>query len=154
MVAYVVVIAIFLAAVYAFMDDPHWCSKDGRRFTCRVLPLPDGDPRVAMAREELAALRAAPMMLGAFGMIGRANQTRTRTNRWLECRATIDADDTFQLFIRRGFARRHLGPCRVLGQGDAQRRRVVFVVDGPPQMQLRIPANSSAVATLTALLTR
>jgi hypothetical protein len=97
-------------------------------------------------------MRSQPMLLGAFGSLGRMNQNRVRTNRWLECRASIDADDTLQLFIRRGYGRKHLGPCRVIGQAEPQRKKVVFVVDAPPQFQLRIPAKSRAVATLAALV--
>jgi hypothetical protein len=152
-IAYLVVIGLAGLAVFAFIDDPHWCSKDGRRFLCRVLPMPDGDVRLAMAREDLDAMRSRPMLFGTFGSLGRTDEHRLRTNRWLECRASIDADDTLQLFIRRGYGRKHLGPCRVIGRGEPHRNKVVFVIDAPPQFQMRIPAKSRAVATLAALIT-
>jgi hypothetical protein len=103
--------------------EPHWAAKDGTRFICRGQLV---DPRGTDA--------------------GRDHEYRV-----------IVRDDGTLLAGRRSLIRIDPQPWRVIGRApQAPRRRVVFVLRGGHpdglMLALRLPASSSAVKVLDALV--
>jgi hypothetical protein len=134
--------------------EPHWCSKDGRRFTCRVRPVRT-DLSTRAEAERHAADRQALSMANLLG--GAWNPGRSaRATGWREARAFVDADDgTVQLVTRVGALRRPLAPARLLARGaEPRNRRWVYVVDTEPMRELRVPVSSRAVPGLDDLVER
>lgn len=116
--------------------EPHWCSRDGRRFVARVLPLDSGNV-------------ATP-----DGPLG---------GRWREVRVRIDPDTSVMLRGRGLFGARIAGEFDLRGrQGPDRRRRMTYVLSPrDPQSRtdtpgaliaMRIPATSRATAHLDARL--
>ena len=132
-------------------NDGHTCSRDGLRFTCKVQPLDTGDRTITQAHLELRTLRPSSMFsMGGMGAMS-GGGVGGRQRGWGEARCTI-GDGGVHLLVRRGLSRHVLGPCRVLGRGADEDKRTVFVVDGPPMYQLRVPSSSACVAQLSELI--
>lgn len=152
----VLTLAIAVAVVVGLLvllrrNDGHTCSRDGLRFTCRVQPLDTGDRTIEQAHLELRTLRPSSMFsMGGMGATG-GGGLGGRQRGWGEARCTI-GDGGVHLLVRRGLTRRVLGPCRVLGRGADEGKRTVFVVEGPPMYQLRVPSSSACVAHLSELI--
>jgi len=156
-VADVVTLMIALAVVVGLVvllrrNDGHSCSRDGLRFTCRVQLVDAGDRTLAQAHLELRTLRPSSMFsMGGMGAAMGGGGPGGRQRGWGEARCTI-GDGGIHLLVRRGLARQVLGPCRVLGRRADEGKRTVFVVDGPPMYQLRVPSDSPCVAHLSELI--
>jgi hypothetical protein len=104
--------------------EPHWVSKDGQQFTCRVAELhPErgevgswSQARVAVTGDEALTVAVKPKLFRRTG-----SQTPIR------------------LF-------------RVEGRADSDRQGlVVYLLKGEVQMALRVPKRSRAVATLDGI---
>ena len=104
--------------------EPHWVSKDGQQFTCRVAELypergevgPWSEARVAINGDNGVTVAVKPKLLRLPGH-----------------RSPI------RLF-------------RVAGRADSDRKGlVVYLLTGEQQMALRVPKRSRAVATLDEL---
>lgn len=145
-VAFVAVLALLIWLGWRY--EPHWCAKDGRRFTARTRPLvTDADLR-ADANRTINDARGS--MLGLFGGY---RQSGSLARQWRDARVFVD-DDTVQIITRVGALRRPLPPARVVAKGESTSRRVVYLVDGDPMRELRIPVDSRAVPVLDELVER
>lgn len=130
--------------------EPHWCSKDGTRFTARVRVLQTDDRLRQDARREME--RPTSAFGSMFGSAARANNPGVLSYRWREAKAFVD-DDRLQLIARQGPVRRPLPPARVLARGDEPvHGRWVYLLDTEPMRELRVPVKSRAVASLDRLL--
>ena len=134
--------------------EPHYASKDGHRFSCRVRPLVTEHQRYLDAQRTALDTRPSPMLLGTFG--GRPTGSSSLATRWRDARAVVDmADDRVQLVTRVGPVRRPLAPARVVARSDApQNRRWVYVIDTEPLRELRVPVSSRSVPVLNELVAR
>jgi hypothetical protein len=104
--------------------EPHWVSKDGQQFTCRVA--------------ELHPER---------GEVGAWTQARVAVNG--DARLTVAMKP--RLFRLPG-TRSPIRMFRVEGRTDSDRSGlVVYLLSGEDQMALRVPKRSRAVATLDEL---
>jgi hypothetical protein len=100
--------------------EPHWASKDGRAFLCRVQELgPDGGPTSGWF-EARAKVMGQKVALKA--------RLLTRTSADWDSRTVL-----------------HRAP-----DGDAP--FAVYLLDGDPEILLRVPSDSGAVAVLDALV--
>jgi len=104
--------------------EPHWVSKDGQQFTCRVAELypergevgPWSEARVAINGDNGVTVAVKPKLL------------------------------------RRPGHRSPIRLFRVAGRADSDRQGlVVYLLTGEQQMALRVPKRSRAVATLDEL---
>ena len=105
--------------------EPHWVSKDGQQFTCRVAELspergevgPWSEARVAINGDDALTVAVKPKLLRLPGH------------------------------------RSPIRVLRVAGRADSDRKGlVVYMLTGPEaQMALRIPKRSRAIATLDEL---
>ena len=104
--------------------EPHWVSKDGRQFTCRVADIVPGkgevggwvEARVAATGDDALTVAVKPK------------------------------------FIRVSWTRTPIRVMRVQGRADSDGSRlVVYLLTGETQMALRVPKRSRAVATLDKL---
>ena len=104
--------------------EPHWVSKDGQQFTCRVAELfpergevgPWSEARVAINGDDGLTVAVKPKLLRLPGH-----------------------RNPIQLF-------------RVAGRADSDRKGlVVYLLKGEKQMALRLPKRSRAVAMLDEL---
>ena len=105
--------------------EPHWVSKDGQQFTCRVAELypdrgevgPWSEARVAINGDDALTVAVKPKLLRLPGH------------------------------------RSPIRVLRVAGRADSDRKGlVVYMLTGPDaQMALRIPKRSRAIATLDEL---
>lgn len=130
--------------------EPHWCAKDGKRFTARTRALVTDRHLRADATRNLASPRAT--MFGAFGGSGAGPTGAGR--QWRDARVFVD-DDVVQLITRVGPLRRPLPPAKVIARGQStNRRRAVYLIDGDPMRELRVPTSSRAVAVLDELVAR
>jgi hypothetical protein len=133
--------------------EPHWCAKDGRRFTARTRPLITDDHLRADARRSLES--PAPSMFGMFGALGGGGRSSSMARQWRDARVFVDDDDTVQLITRVGAIRRPLPPVKVIGKGEStSKHRVVYLIGGDPLRELRVPATSRAVPVLDELVAR
>ena len=126
-----VLLVLFLAGCVLLLwlsrrIEPHWVSKDGQQFTCRVADLapergevgPWSEARVAINGDDAVTVAVKP-----------------------------------KLFRRPG-ARTPIRIMRVRGRADSDRPGlVVYLLTGETQMALRVPRRSRAVATLDHLST-
>jgi hypothetical protein len=113
--------------VLAFRMEPHWVSKDGASFTCRVREVrEDTAEQVGRWRDRHAHVEGGRLRLG-----GRV---------------------TLRSFGDR--SRQHLSPpIDVLGRApDPPKRFAVYLLGGSPQQVLRVPVKSRAVAILDGLV--
>jgi hypothetical protein len=100
--------------------EPHWTSKDGRAFLCRVQELgPDGGP----------------------------------TSGWYEARAKVMGESV----LLKGRLLTHRSapwdPRTVLHRApDGDSPFAVYLLDGDPELLLRVPSHSAAVRVLDDLL--
>lgn len=149
-VGFVAGLAALVWVTYQY--EPHWSSKDGRRFTCRVRALQTDQRLQAEARMHLDQRLTISSLLGGGG--GGRSGPGAVAARWRDARATVD-DGALLLVARVGPLRRPLGPVRVLARGDAPvRRRWVYVVETTPLRELRVPVRSRAVPHLDQLVAR
>lgn len=104
--------------------EPHWVSKDGQQFTCRVAELypdrgevgPWSEARVAINGDDGLTVAVKPKLLRLPGH------------------------------------RSPIRVFRVVGRADSDRKGlVVYLLKGEQQMALRLPKRSRAVATLDEL---
>lgn len=137
--------------------EPHWCSKDAQRFTARTRPVLTGSHLPPSSGPTLESGRAA--LMGAFsggggGGGGRGSSSSAFAQRWRDARVFVDGD-RIQLVTRVGALRRPLPPARVVARSDTQHhRRAVYLIDGDPLREIRIPTSSRAVAVLDELAAR
>jgi hypothetical protein len=113
--------------VVAFRMEPHWVSKDGASFTCRVREVrEDTDEQVGRWRDRHAHVEGRRLRLG-----GRV---------------------TLRSFGDR--SRQHLSaPIDVLGRApDAPKRFAIYLLGDSPPKVLRVPAKSRAVPILDGLV--
>lgn len=104
--------------------EPHWVSKDGQQFTCRVADLSYergevgrwNEARVAVTGDDALTVAVKPRLLR---MPGSRQPIRLM---WVKGRADSDSS-----------------------------RMIVYLVTGEQEMALRVPRKSRAVATLDAL---
>ena len=120
---------VVLAGLYflAFRMEPHWVSKDGMSFTCRVREVrDDNDQQVGRWRDRHAFVERGSLRLG-----GRV---------------------TLRSFGER--SRQHLGPpIDVLGRAPERSSRfAVYLLASDPTMVLRVPSKSRAVPILDSLV--
>jgi len=151
LIAFVVLVGGLLWLAYRF--EPHWCAKDGQRFTVRVRVLQTDDRIRQDARQDLARPRAAlGSILGGSAAGSRAGGPGALSYRWREGKAFVD-DGRLQVITRVGPTRRALAPARVLAKADTPvHGRLVYLIDTVPMRELRVPVTSRAVASLDALL--
>jgi len=104
--------------------EPHWVSKDGQQFTCRVAELfPDR------------------------GEVGPWSEARVAING--DDGLTVAVKPKF---LRLPGHRSPIRVCRVVGRADSDRKGlVVYLLKGEQQMALRLPKRSRAVAMLDEL---
>jgi hypothetical protein len=120
---------VVLGGMYllAIRMEPHWVSKDGSAFTCRVREIrPDTDELVGRWRDRHAIVERGQLRLG-----GRV---------------------TLRSFNDRN--RHHLSPTvPVLGRAPGTKERLaMYVLASDPPMVLRVPAKSRAVPILDSLV--
>lgn len=151
LIAFVVVVGGLCWLAYRF--EPHWCSKDGQRFTVRVRVLQTEHRLQQEARQDLARPGAAlGSILGGSTAASRTSGPGALSYRWREGKAFVD-DGRLQVITRVGPTRRALAPARVLAKADTQvQGRLVYLIDTLPMRELRVPVSSRAVASLDALL--
>jgi hypothetical protein len=125
--------------------EPHWVSRDGRVFTCRI------------QRIDLPGNRSGPqstpyMPRGLFG--GGAGQRmpiseRVNPSGWREARAAIVEGG---VELRRRRSMRPEPRRMVLSRApQAPKGRAIYLLDGDGYLSLRVPARSRAVAHLDEL---
>ncbi len=120
---------VVLGGLYflAFRMEPHWVSKDGTTFTCRVREVrEDTDQQVGRWKDRHALVEGGRLRLG-----GRV---------------------TLRSFGDR--SRQHLtAPIGVLGRSPGGPSRfALYVLDSDPAMVLRVPTKSRAVPVLDSLI--
>jgi hypothetical protein len=120
----IAVVAVGLAVWYAFIEDPHRVSRDGRTFDCRIRPIGDDDVPTGRWREARAA----------FADDGLVVRRRTMGR--------------YIARMRRATAR-----YRVLDRREVD-RYVVYLIENPDGVafQLRIPTRSRIVPNVDALI--
>lgn len=122
------VVVMGALAWFAFWNEPHWVSKDGRRFTCRVSEL---DPHT-----------------------GQPGRWRER-HAMLEEDATVrlGGKPSLRSMTRGAGSGEVIGePLRVLARAGENRRFVLYLLEGVPVRTLRVPHGSRAVPALDAIL--
>ena len=130
--------------------EPHWVSRDGRVFTCRIQQV----HMPGRHADRMTAMSMAPR--GLFGMGGGGMRMpigdRVNPSGWREARAAI-VEGGVELRRRRS---RKPEPCRkVLSRApQAPRGRAIYLLDGDSYISLRVPSRSRAVAHLDELCTR
>ena len=124
-------LALFLAACviliwFSRRIEPHWVSKDGQRFTCRVADL-------------------AP----EIGEVGPWNEARVTVTG----EANLITVAVKPKLFRKTSRYRPVELMRVEGRTDSDSSNlVVYMLGGDAPMALRVPKRSRAVATLDALM--
>lgn len=150
----VLFVAVLVALVWVgWVYEPHWCSKDGHRFTARTRPVALDVPVLPAAGEANTA-RAA--MMGVFSGAGggRGSGPSALAARWRDARVLVDGDRV-ELTTRTGLFRKPLPPARVIARGEsANQRRAVYLLDGDQLRELRVPVTSRAIPVLDGLLAR
>jgi hypothetical protein len=113
--------------VLALRLEPHWVSRDGARFTCRVQEVRDeGDDGSGRWRERHAQVVEGRLRLGGRGML-RALGVRSR--------------------------RELSPPIEVIGRAPGGPSRfALYVLASDPTMVLRVPSKSRAVPILDSLV--
>jgi hypothetical protein len=121
------VVVIGGLAWFAFWNEPHWVSKDGRRFTCRVSEL---DPHTGVP----GRWRERHAVLEEDGTV------------------RLGGKPTLRSMTRGGGFGEVIGDSqRVLARAGESRRSVLFLLEGVPVRTLRVPRSSKAVASLDAI---
>jgi hypothetical protein len=103
--------------------EPHWVSKDGQRFTCRVADLAPEQGEVGPWAEARVASNGDALTVAV-----KPKRFRSPNNR------------------------RPVSVVRVLGRAESDRAGlIVYMLGGQPPMALRVPKSSRAVQTLDRL---
>lgn len=154
MISLVVFVGVLVGLVwFGWAYEPHWCSKDGHRFTARIRPV-SLDAPVVLPSHEATTARAAMMGVfsGAGGGGGGGRGPSALSQRWRDARAFVD-DGRVELITRTGVFRRPLEPARVIAKGESTNaRRAVYLIEGDQLRELRVPITSRAVPVLDELL--
>ncbi len=152
--SFVLFVAVLLALVwFGWRYEPHWSSKDGTHFTARTRPLLTDDHAQRHTRRDAETSRGALAGVFAGGGGGSSNSSAFAL-RWRDARVFVDGD-LVQVITRIGPLRRPLPPVRVIARGESTNgRRAVYLIDGDPMRELRIPVTSHAVAVMDALVAR
>jgi hypothetical protein len=151
--SFVLFVAVLVALVwFGWRYEPHWSSKDGTRFTARTRPLliDNHAPRHAPGGPD-----ARGTLVAAFaGAGGGSSNASAFALRWRDARVFVD-DDLVQVITRVGPLRRPLPPVRVIARGESTNgRRAVYLIDGDPMREIRVPMSSRAVPVMDALVAR
>jgi hypothetical protein len=126
----VVAIAIVVFLFWlASRIEPHWSSRDGHRFVCRVQSLETGRSGVS---------------------------TAAGSGRWVEARASVEADRV--VLVRKVVVRGRpvAAPARVIKRIEpAIRGKAMWVLDdGDQLLALRVPVRSNVVPVMDELIGR
>jgi hypothetical protein len=122
------VLVLFLAACGFLMwlsrrIEPHWVSKDGQRFTCRVADLSPEHGEVGPWAEARVASNGDALTVAVKPKVFRSPKSR-----------------------------RPVVVVRVLGRAESDRAGLlIYMLGGQPPMALRVPKSSRAVKTLDQL---
>ena len=126
--------------------EPHWVSRDGRVFTCRI-------QRIDLPSKGRDVHVGGPMMprglFGSGGAVRTPINERVNPSGWREARAAI-VDGGVELRRRRSL---HPEPRRTVlsRSAEAPKGRAIYLLDGDGYLSLRVPLRSRAVTHLDDL---